>query len=250
MKFSRKKNHAAFTMVEMMMSMGCGSIILAAVVMAGVSLQRSFAAVESYATAEGDQLRVLDYIAMDCRRATSASVSNNILTLTIPEYYQSSGTPYDPVFSSTVNTVQYHKDSNGNTTYYTIQYYQSGSRFVRQVGPTSGWPTGSTTTAIATNVATFTVTPQDITTTVSCSIFFFPTFTRMAGSGTWRSGSSAPASGVGNNGDYYVIDTTASDLSTVGNVYLKSNGSYALLQNIKATQVYCNTFLRNAVARQ
>jgi hypothetical protein len=111
----------------------------------------------------------------------------------------------------------------------------------------SGYPK---TTAVATNVSTFTVTPQDLTTSVSCSIMFFPNFTHMPGSGTWRSGASAPANGLGSNGDWYAIDPTASSASTIGNVYMKSGGSYSLIQNVKATTVYINTFLRNAVARQ
>ncbi len=74
MKIPTKRSLAAFTLVEMLVSVACSSIILAAVVTAGVALQRSFAAVEAYSISEGDQLRVQDYIAMDCRRATTALV--------------------------------------------------------------------------------------------------------------------------------------------------------------------------------
>src|SRR5207247_2373160 len=91
MRILTKKGALAFTLVEVMMTMGCGSLLLAAVVTSGVALQRSFAAVEGYSVAESDQLRVLDYIAMDCRRATNASVANNTLTLTVPAYFDSSG---------------------------------------------------------------------------------------------------------------------------------------------------------------
>jgi Tfp pilus assembly protein PilW len=198
MKIFRRKTRAAFTLVEMMMSIGCGSLILAAVLTAAICLQRSFAAVEGYSIAEGDQLRVLDYIAMDCRRAVSASVANNVLTLTVPTYYQSDGTPYPPTFNSGSNAIRY----NGGASY-TIQYSQSGSTFVRTVGPTATWPTGNTATSIATNVSSFTVAPQDLTSTVSCSITFSPRF-----------------------------------------VYLPGPGPIA------GTTVYCNTFLRNASARQ
>jgi len=198
MKIFTKKTRAAFTLVEMMLSVGCGSLVLAAVLTAGVCLQRSFAAVEGYSMAEGDQLRVLDYIAMDCRRALSASVANNILTLTVPTYYQAGGTPYPPTFNAGSNAIQY----NGGATY-TIQYSQSGSSFARTVGPTATWPTGNETTSIATHVSSFTVTPQDLTSTVSCSITFSPRFVFLPGPG--------PVAG---------------------------------------TTVYCNTFLRNAGARQ
>jgi hypothetical protein len=195
MKIFGKKLLCAFTLLEMLMSMGCGSLILATVVTAGVALQRSFAAVEGYSMSEGDQLRVLDYIAMDCRRALSATVAGTppILTLTVPAYYDSGGNAVTPTFNSTWG-IQY---GTGSTV--TITYYQIGGNFVRSV--TVGSTT--TTTAIATNVSTFTVTPQDLTSTVSCSITFSPRFTYLPGPG--------PVAG---------------------------------------TTVFCNTFLRNAAARQ
>jgi Tfp pilus assembly protein PilW len=179
MNLSRQKARAGFTLVEMMMSLGCGSLILAALMAASVGLQRSFAAVEGYSTAEGNQLRVLDYIAMDCRRALSAQVASNTLTLTVPGYYQSDGTPYAPTFNSTTtDTIQYNSGAT-----YNIKYSQSGSTFVRTVGPTATWPTGNTTTTIATKVSSFNVTVQDLTSTVSYQITFSPSFTSSPGAG-------------------------------------------------------------------
>jgi Tfp pilus assembly protein PilW len=242
----RNKNSRGFTFVEMMMSLGCGSIILAAVVTAGVAMQRSFAAVEAYSTAEGDELRVLDYVAMDCRRATTVAVSGNVLTLTLPVYYNSgsSNAPYAPTLTN--GTLSYGSGS------VTVSYQQSGSDFTRSV--TIGGTTATST--IAKKVSSFTVTPLNQSTTngtVSCSLMFFPTFLKNTGSGTWRSGvtnpDTAPDNSIGSNGDWYVLNTTAS-VSIVGDVYFKANGAYSKVQNVKATQVYCNTFLRNAVARQ
>lgn len=190
-----KKIRRAFTLVELMMSVGCSSLVLAALVAAGACLQKSFAAVEGYSTLESDQLRVLDYIALDCRRALSISWANNVLTLTLPTYYDSSGNPVTPTFDPT-RGIQY---GTGSTV--TIAYSQSGSNFMRSI--TVGSTT--TTTAIATNISTFTVTPQVLTSTVSCSITFAPRFVFNVLSPT-----SAPVTG---------------------------------------TTVYCNTFVRNAIAR-
>jgi len=249
MRIFHKKRHGGFTLVEMMVSVGCGSLLLAVVMVAGVALQRSFAAVENYSTTEGDQLRVLDYIAMDCRRAISGSVTGNVLSLTLPVYYNasSSNTPYAPTMTS--GTLTY---GSGTVT---INYQQSGSTFTREVVITnsSGTVISDNTTAIANKVTSFTVTPLDqgyTNGTVTCSIMFFPTFLRNTGSGSWRSGGSTPDNAVGVDGDWYVIDTTAIDPTTVGDVYSRSGGTYSRLQNVKATQVYCNTFLRNANARQ
>jgi Tfp pilus assembly protein PilW len=197
MKLGARTIRRAFTLVEMMAAVGCGSIILAAVLTAGVALQRSFAAVEGYSIAEGDQLRVLDYIAMDCRRALSASVANNTLTLTVPVYYDSNSNPTTPTLTN--GAVSY------GTGTVTITYSQNGSNFNRHivVADSGNTTTSDVTTAIATNVASFIVAPQDLTSTVSCSITFSPRFTYLPGPGP-----------------------------------------------IAGTTVYCNTFLRNAGARQ
>ena len=197
MKLGARTIRRAFTLVEMMAAVGCGSIILGAVLTAGVALQRSFAAVEGYSIAEGDQLRVLDYIALDCRRALSASVANNTLTLTVPVYYDSNSNPTTPTLTN--GAVNY---GSGTVT---ITYSQSGSNFNRRIviADSGGTTTSDVTTAIATNVASFTVAPQDLTSSVSCSITFSPRFTYLPGPGP-----------------------------------------------IAGTTVYCNTFLRNAGARQ
>jgi len=177
MKFTGRNIRRAFTLVEMMMTVGCGSLMLAAVVTAGVALQRSFAAVEGYSVAEGDQLRVLDYIAMDCRRALSASVANNTLTVTVPVYYDSNSDPKTPALTN--GALSYGTGS------VTIAYSRSGSNFNRRivVSDSGGTTTSDTTAAIATNVASFTVSPQDLTSSVSCSITFSPRFTYLPGPG-------------------------------------------------------------------
>ena len=155
----------------MLVSVSCGSLMLAAVLTAGIALQRSFAAVEGYSVSEGDQLRVLDYIAMDCRRALTAWVASNTLTLTLPVYYNSAtSAPNTPTLTS--GALSYGSGS------VTITYSQSGNNFNRGivVKDSGGNTTSSGTTAIATNVASFTVTNVDLTSSLSCSIMFFPTF--------------------------------------------------------------------------
>jgi len=257
-----------FTLIEMVTSLGCGSFILAAIVAAGVSLQRSYAAFEGYSTVEGDQLRVLDYIAMDCRRATSASVTTttvsngaenitvNQLILTLPAYYSATdntAVPNTPVLGT--GGVTYGGGSTVTIKYY-IKYYNASANasgnvafFVRDVA--------GNVTPIARNVASFSVSNIDAATngTVNCWIMFFPTFARMPGTGAWWTGQyspndHAPDNGVGLDGDWYVINQTASNQSIVGDVYLKSGGAYTKINNVKATTVYCNTFLREADARQ
>src|SRR5690349_13548958 len=99
MKRRTPNSLVAFTLIEMLMSMAGSSLVLTALVVGGVGLMRSFAAVEAYSFSDGDQLRVSDYIALDVRRAVTASVdANNVLTITIPNYYDTNNS--NPTWSS------------------------------------------------------------------------------------------------------------------------------------------------------
>jgi hypothetical protein len=176
MKLRKSTARRAFTLIEMLMSMAGSSILLTALVVGGVALMRSFAAVEGYSFSDGDQLRVSDYIALDVRRALTASVdANNVLTITIPNYYDNNNT--NPKWSN-AHALDPSFDANGaikyaNTTT-TIRYYKLSSNFIREV---NGIPS-----TIATNVSSFQVTSQDLTSSVSCSITFSPSFMTVEGS--------------------------------------------------------------------
>jgi len=176
MKLRKSTAHGAFTLIEMLMSMAGSSIVLTALVVGGVALMRSFAAVEAYSFSDGDQLRVSDYIALDVRRALTASVdANNVLTITIPNYYDNNNT--NPKWSN-AHALDPSFDANGaikyaNTTT-TIRYYKLSSNFIREVNGTAS--------TIATNVSSFQVTSQDLTSSVSCSITFSPSFMTVEGS--------------------------------------------------------------------
>src|SRR5260370_39118152 len=129
---------AAFTFVEMLMTLASSSIVLTALISGGVALQRSFAAVEGYSIAEGDQLRVSDYISMDVRRALTASVdNNNVLTITIPNYYDINNA--NPKWSN-AHALAPSFDANGAIQYgtgtTTIKYYHLASNFIREVNGT------------------------------------------------------------------------------------------------------------------
>jgi hypothetical protein len=198
MRISTHKIFLGFTIIEMMVGLTLSGIILSAVVIAGVALQRSFAAVEAYSISEGDQLRVQDYIAMDCRRSTNATVANGswvlsggtyswvtdpsgpvTLTLTVPNYYDGSGNNVAPSFTPSGSSFAV-KYGTGATTQ--ISYYKSGNSFIRQVGTnptlcTSGTAWTNCAKVIASNVNSFTVLPSDMTTTVRVSITFTPQFT-------------------------------------------------------------------------
>ncbi len=152
------------TLSEVMITMGCASILLAAVLVSGVSLQRTSMATEQYAISQADQLRVEDYIAMESRRCVSATVLNNTVTFLIPQYYNNAGAPVNPSYSA-AGAIQYGAGT------IPISYYRSGSDFVRNVNGTE--------TVIASDVASFNVTPINLTASLSCSITFSPKFSKL-----------------------------------------------------------------------
>ncbi|HEX8372004.1 MAG TPA: hypothetical protein VF585_04440 [Chthoniobacterales bacterium] len=77
-------------MTELMMGLGVSTMMLAGLISASVTLQRSYKASEYYASASSDQVRALDYIVRDARCALSAAynAADDSLTLRVPALYQ------------------------------------------------------------------------------------------------------------------------------------------------------------------
>lgn len=164
----RKRRLQALTLVETAITSGISVIVFGVLMFALMSLQRNYAAVEAYGAAEGNQMRISDYLALDVRRALDIAAANDVLTLTVPDYYGNGGAapagtaaPVDPVPSG--SRVTY------GATPLTVKYYQQGNNFNRSVN--------GVVTVIATDVADFRVTIQDSASTVSCTTTFSPRFT-------------------------------------------------------------------------
>jgi prepilin-type N-terminal cleavage/methylation domain-containing protein len=96
----------AFTIAEVVVAMAIGSLILGAIFLSFISLQKSFVGSSQYATNVTASARLLDYLSMDLRRALRvnqgvATMPNplrgagvryvitdaNILSITVPDYY-------------------------------------------------------------------------------------------------------------------------------------------------------------------
>ena len=65
----RPASEAGFTLATVMIGLGLATIVLTGLTLASISLQRAFAGSDQYATAQNSQLRVMDYITRDLRRA-------------------------------------------------------------------------------------------------------------------------------------------------------------------------------------
>ena len=101
------RQHAGFTLVELLVSSSVGLMMLAGLVSAAVAIQKSISATNHYVAAVNNGDRLIDYVSQDLRRAVRVggmaggirtSLKNNasfgvteenVLTISIPDYYAS-----------------------------------------------------------------------------------------------------------------------------------------------------------------
>lgn len=87
----KRKNFYAqtgFTIAELIVAVSAGAVVLAAVSVGSVSLQKSFNAADNFLGTQMQQIRIVDYLSRDIRRSYIVTVSNDLKTVTciIPSY--------------------------------------------------------------------------------------------------------------------------------------------------------------------
>ena len=141
MKIKSSQKVAGFTLSEMLVSISLSSIVLAAAITSGVSLQKSFSAVDNYFTTHMQQIRIIDYLNRDVKRGliVTTSVDLQSVTMSLPNYIvQSSdaegianpsliGTPRTPTISYTSSGWQVNYSPSNSTVVYSI----SGTSILR-----------------------------------------------------------------------------------------------------------------------
>src|SRR5437016_9541007 len=82
-----------FTLIEMLLAVSVGSLMLAAIVAASVCLQKSFNAVDDYFDSHLQQVRIVDYLSRDVKRAymVTSSTSPQTVTCILPNYLVDNG---------------------------------------------------------------------------------------------------------------------------------------------------------------
>lgn len=179
---SHSRPTGGFTLVEVIVANAVYSILFAALASGVVALHRSFSATEKYSKSVSDQLRILDYVARDVRRASAVAItqSSRKLDLTVPDQYANAGTSRTfrtPSVSMTAVTY--------GTTPRTVSYYTSGSNCIREEGGVAK--------VIATGVADFQLTfnnsdPLVVATTLTFAPKYRTQETASARSGTTLTG--------------------------------------------------------------
>lgn len=102
------KKNRAFSLAELMTAMAASVLVIGALLLAAVSLQRNLIASENFATWQGDQRRLIDYVTRELRRGMRVSATDEAgvlrpalagdtidieqrasLVVTLPGYYRS-----------------------------------------------------------------------------------------------------------------------------------------------------------------
>ncbi len=163
---THRRGLRALTQAEMLVSLAVIAILAAGMAVGAITLQRSFQASQAYAQKEADQMRVLDYLARDLRGALTVQTNNTdgSIKLTLPDYYQTDGTPRDPHI---VGNMAYYGDPAKPVQ---VTYAKQGGNLVRQEG--------TKVTNLAKDVQDFNVSFQDEGQVIQVSISFLPIFQR------------------------------------------------------------------------
>jgi len=91
MRLKNIHTKAAFTLAEMLVAISIGSIILAAIAVASVSMQKSLNAANNFFDTHMQQIRIIDYLNRDVKRSYIVTASSDLKTVTciIPNYINS-----------------------------------------------------------------------------------------------------------------------------------------------------------------
>jgi type II secretory pathway component PulJ len=115
MKTCQKRNVAGFTLSELLVAVGVSSLVLAAITLTSISLQKSMTAVDDYFATHNQQIRIIDYLGRDVRRSTIVNTSADLQTVNcyIPNYIiqagdadangSNVGTRRTPIITSSLN---------------------------------------------------------------------------------------------------------------------------------------------------
>jgi type II secretory pathway component PulJ len=134
MNLKRSSTLAGFTLTETLVAVGISGLVFTAIVAASVALYRSFNAVDAYFSTQMQQLRIIDYLNRDVKRATIVTTSTNLqsITVTVPNYLIQAGDPEatanaaligmprTPTVTATVSGPQVNYGTGNTTVVYSV----------------------------------------------------------------------------------------------------------------------------------
>jgi type II secretory pathway pseudopilin PulG len=134
MRLTPLSKKAGFTLTELMIAMGTGGFVLAAIMTSSIALQKTLNAIENYFATQMQQIRIIDYLNRDVKRGliVTTSVDLQNVTITVPSYLIQAGdpeaianpslvgAPRTPTISNTKSGPQVNYGSSTSTVVYSI----------------------------------------------------------------------------------------------------------------------------------
>lgn len=148
----RSNRQGGFTLGEAMVTTAAATLILAGLFAAATALNRANAASDAYFSTHMQQIRIIDYLSRDVKRAYSVTTSPDLTTVTciIPNYVIQSGDPEAVTDSTTIG--QRRKPVVIGPPYKAVvDYGTRGTRSVADGVTTNGSPTLTSATAAFTS---------------------------------------------------------------------------------------------------
>jgi hypothetical protein len=118
-----------------MISLAVAGAMLALILLADVTIYRSFTAADDYSYQSNEQLRCVDFICRDIRGALSVTIpqGGQTLSLTLPDCYSSYDAVGNPIGAMVTPTISNGSAQYGDSTKpIAVTYYVSGNTLVRQ----------------------------------------------------------------------------------------------------------------------
>ncbi|MEA3213666.1 MAG: hypothetical protein QOE70_6723 [Chthoniobacter sp.] len=118
-----------------------GSIVIGALLAGSIHLQRSFASQKDYSRGLTNQTLLVDYLALDLRRAKTVTATGfNVLTVQIPDFYtgnQNGAERREPTIALVTRAQSRMVEAFYGAAYTTcvqVRYYKTGTNIYRQEG--------------------------------------------------------------------------------------------------------------------
>lgn len=104
MKLHDNQKNTGFTLAEMLVALAAGSLMLAAIAAASISMQKSLNAADNFFATHMQQIRIINYLTRDVKRAyiVTASADKKTVTCIVPKYFSGSAR-VTPSITSTEN---------------------------------------------------------------------------------------------------------------------------------------------------
>ena len=172
-----RRNDAGFTLLELLISIAVSSMMFAAIISAGTGSMRSLAVADDYSYQSNEELRAMDYIARDLRRALTVTIPSGgqSLSLTLPDYYSSYDSQGNPNGAPVTPTISAGAATYGNAaTPISISYVVSNGQLIRTQTIQSTGAVNSI--VVCSNVNGFALAFVSQSTTVTYTISFDPKY--------------------------------------------------------------------------